>query len=137
MKIGFALAALTLGTLATLTVSDSVVAEESLEGKMAITATRDTKTNELTLLIKGKDATVYVNTEYDLKCTLAIESGGALGKTELRKADAKFEDAGKPGKAKSATLKTSANKIVSGDCKIVACTDNSCSSPFKVAFKSN
>jgi hypothetical protein len=80
----------------------------------------------------------YVNTEYLLKCSLKIKDGGTLEKAELKKENAKYDEvSGKTGKAKSATFSVGADKSVEGSCKVVVCTDNSCSSPFKVAFSSN
>lgn len=137
MKIGYVLAAAALASVCAISTAQRVSAEDSIESKMGATATRDAKTNKLTLVLKGKEAGVYVNTDYDLKCTLSVESGGTLSKTELTKADAKLEDSGKAGKAKSATFNVDANKKVTGECKMVACTETGCSSPFKLPFASN
>lgn len=138
MNIRFAAAALALGALFATAVLPSAFAEESLDGKATVDAKLDSASKKLTLVIKGKGDGVYVNTEYSLKCSLKAKDGGALEKAELKKDDAKFEDvAGKAGKAKSATLTASADKSVEGSCKVVVCTDTSCSNPFKVPFSSN
>ena len=133
MKIPFVAVALAVATFG---LSSAIAGEETLENKGQITATVDAKSKQLTLVIKGKEAGVYFNTEYPTKCTLAIAEGGKLEKAKLEKADAKLEDAGKPGKAKSATFKVGADKKVTGECKLVLCTDNSCSSPFTMKFES-
>ena len=139
MKIRFALAAVALATTALL---PTAVADDtaSLDGKATVEAKLDAKAKKVTLTIKGKgpigNDAVYVNTDYPLKCNLKIKDGGKLDKAELKKDDAKFEDAGKPGKAKSATFTVGADKPVEGECKLVVCTDKSCSSPFKVSFTS-
>lgn len=125
----FAVAALVTTTLAS--------AEDTLSSKMGATATLDAKTNKLTLVLKGKEAGVYVNTEFGTKCTLTGVEGGTVAKAELTKADATFEDAGKPGKAKSATFSVGATKKVRGECRMVACSDSSCSAPFTITFTSN
>jgi hypothetical protein len=106
---------------------------DDLESKMGATATLDG--GKLTLVLKGKESGVYVNTEYPFKCSLKIADGGKLEKTEVAKADAKIEDAGKPGKAKSVTFVVAADKPVSGECRLVACTDSGCTSPFKLPFQ--
>lgn len=134
MKIPFVAVALAIATFG---ISSAIAGEESLENKGQINATLDAKSKKLTLVIKGKEAGVYFNTEYPSKCSLTIASGGTLEKAELKKADATLEDAGKPGKAKSATFKVGADKSVTGECKVVLCTDNSCSSPFTMKFASN
>lgn len=139
MKIGFALAAVILGAFgATTVVSNPVVAQDaSLESKMGVTAKLDAKTKKVTITIKGKENGVYVNTEYPFKCNLSIASGGTLEKATVTKDDAKLEDSGKAGKAKSATISVGADKAVTGECKVVACSDSACSSPFKISFSSN
>jgi hypothetical protein len=132
MKTGPAAAAVAL----ILAASALGLAQDTLESKMGATATFDAGTKKLTLVLKGKESGIYVNTEYPLKCTLKIEDGGTLEKAEVRVADAKLEDAGKPGKAKSATFILGADKHVSGECKMVACSESGCSSPFKLPFSS-
>lgn len=112
----------------------SAHADEPLSSKMGANAAIDAKTGKLTLVLKGKEAGVYVNTEYPTKCTLTGADGGTVEKPELTKADAKFEDAGKPGKAKSATFTVGATKKVTGSCKMVACSDSGCSAPFSINF---
>ena len=134
MKIGFALALGTLGLVGALAASGSATAEEDYEKTVTIEAKR--AGGKLDIVIQPK-AGWYVNTEFNLKCKLKATDGGKVGKAELSKDDAKFVDAGKPGKAKSATLSTEADKPVEGECKLVTCSDNACSSPFKVAIKSN
>ncbi|MBL8744178.1 MAG: hypothetical protein JNK04_23885 [Myxococcales bacterium] len=134
MKIGFAFAALAFGAVTAL--SSSGVAEEKLEGKIGVTAKLDATTKKATIVLKGTDDKTYVNTEYGTKCSVTIAAGGKLEKAELTKSDATFEASGKEGKAKSATFKVGADKAIEGKCKVVACTDNSCSSPFEVSFKS-
>jgi hypothetical protein len=134
MKIGFALAALAFGAVTAL--SGSVVADEKLESKMGVKATLDATAKKATIVAKGTDDKTYVNTEYPIKCSVTIASGGKLEKAELTKADATFEPAGKEGKAKSATFKVGADKAIEGKCKMVACSDTACSSPFEVTFKS-
>jgi hypothetical protein len=134
MKIGFALAALAFGTVTAL--ASSGVADDKLENKMGVKATLDATAKKATIVLKGTDDKTYVNTEYGTKCSVTIASGGKLEKAELVKADATFEPSGKDGKAKSATFKVGADKAIEGKCKVVACTDNSCSSPFEVTFKS-
>lgn len=132
MKIGLALSALAFGALT----ASSVIADEKLESKMGVKATLDNAAKKATIVAKGTDDKTYVNTEYPIKCSVTIASGGKLEKAELTKADAVFEPAGKDGKAKSATFKVGADKAVEGKCKLVACSDNACSSPFEVSFKS-
>ncbi len=134
MKIGFALAALAFGAVTAL--SGSVVADEKLESKMGVKATLDAAAKKATIVAKGTDDKTYVNTEYPIKCSVTIAAGGKLEKAELTKADVTFESAGKEGKAKSATFKVGADKAIEGKCKMVACSDNACSSPFEVTFKS-
>jgi hypothetical protein len=134
MKIGFVFAAVTLGTIT----ASSAIADETLENKGTITATLDAKAKTVTIVIKGKEAGVWVNKEYPIKCSLTIAEGGKLDKAEVKKEDAVYVDAkGHEGKADSATFKVGANKKVSGECKLVLCTANSCSSPFKQSFSSN
>ena len=132
MKIGLALSALAFGALT----ASSVVADEKLESKMGVKATLDAAKKSASIVAKGIDDKTYVNTEYPIKCSVTIASGGKLEKAELTKADAVFESAGKEGKAKSATFKVGADKAIEGKCKLVACSDNACSSPFEVTFKS-
>lgn len=130
MKTGLLLAAL---TVAAATVTATVSAEDTLESKMGASATVDG--GKLTLVLKGKEG-VYVNTEYPFKCTLKIADGGKLEKTDLAKGDARLEDAGKSGKAKSATFVVGADKPVGGECRLVACSDSACTAPFKLPFQS-
>ena len=134
MKNGFALAALAFGAVSAL--ASSGVAEEKLESRMGVKATLDTTAKKATIVIKGNDDKVYVNTEYGTKCSVTIAAGGKLEKAELAKADGVFEPSGKEGKAKSATFKVGADKAIEGKCKLVACTTEACSSPFEVSFKS-
>lgn len=133
MKLGFALAALTLGAMTTL--SGSLGAEEDYAKEVTVDAKRDG--GKLKLTLKPKKDGLYVNKDYPIKCTLKIADGGKLEKSELVKADAKYEDAGKEGKAKSVTFSTGADKVVDAECKLVVCTDATCSAPFKVTGKSN
>jgi hypothetical protein len=136
MKTAFA--ALALGAFAiTASSSTSATADEPLESKIVIEAKLDAKEKKATIVLKGKDGGTYINKDYPAKCTVSIAEGGKLEKTELKKEDGKYEDAGKEGKAKSLTFSVGADKSISGECKLVACTDSSCSSPFKVSFKSN
>lgn len=133
MKIAFA--ALALGAFAiTASSSTSATAEEPLETRISIESKLDAKTGKASITLKGKDAAVYINTDYNLKCDLTIASGGKLEKAQVVKADARFEASGKEGKAKSATFNVGADKAVSGECKLVACSDGACSAPFKQAF---
>lgn len=128
---------LTLAAVTVLAATAAVaLAQDSLEAKMGATATLDAGAKKLTLVVKGKESGVYVNTEYKMRCTLKIADGGKLEKTELTAGDAKLEDAGKAGKAKSATFVVGADKPVSGECKLVACSDSGCTSPFKLPFQS-
>ncbi len=136
MKIAFA--ALALGAFAiTASSSTSATADEPLESRVSIESKLDAKAGKVNITLKGKDAAVYINTDYSLKCDLKVADGGKLDKAQVVKADAKFEDSGKTGKAKSATFSVTADKAVSGECKLVACTDSSCSSPFKQSFTGN
>ena len=138
MNIRFAVVALALSALGATTVLSTAVAEESLDGKATVDAKLDASAKQLSLVVKGVGEGVYVNTEYPLKCSLKIKDGGTLEKAELKKENAKYDEvSGKTGKAKSATFSVGADKSVEGSCKVVVCTDNSCSSPFKVAFSSN
>lgn len=134
MKIAFA--ALALGAFAiTATSSDLATAEEAkLESRVGVKSSLDAKTGKATILVKGTDDAVYVNTDYNIKCDLKIADGGTLEKAQVTKSDARFEASGKEGKAKSATFTVGADKAVSGSCKMVVCTDSSCSNPFSVAF---
>lgn len=133
MKTGFALAALALGAFVA-TLSSPVAADEDYAKKVTIEAKRDAGK----LAIKIAPVTDwYVNAEYPLKCTLKVADGGKVEKSELAKADGKYEESGKAGKAKSVSFSLAADKAVEGECKLVVCSDNACSSPFKVAFKSN
>lgn len=132
MKLGFALAALTLGAM---TLSTSLGAEEDYAKQVTVNAKRDA--GKLSLTLKPNKDGLYVNKDYPIKCTLKIADGGKLEKTELAKADAKYEDAGKEGKAKSVTWSVAADKAVDAECKLVVCTDATCSAPFKVTGKSN
>lgn len=135
MKIRFALAALVLATTALAT---TAVADEALEGKATVDAKLDASAKKVTLVIKGKGDGVYLNKDYGLKCSVKSKGGGSVDKAELKKDDAKYEDAaGHPGKANSATLTVGADKSVEGECKVVVCTEKSCSSPFKVSYSSN
>jgi hypothetical protein len=137
MKLGFALAALALGGLtASVSVSSSVGADEATDyaKKVRVAAKRDAGKLSIKLV---PDSTWFINTEYPIKCTLKVADGGKLDKAELKKDDAKFEESGKAGKAKSVSFETRADKAVEGECKLVICTESSCSSPFKVAVKSN
>ena len=133
MKLGFALAALALGAMTTL--SGSLGAEEDYAKEVTVEAKRDG--GKLKLTLKPKKDGLYVNKDYPIKCSLKIADGGKLEKTELAKADAKYEDAGKEGKAKSVSFSTGADKAVDAECKLVVCTDATCSAPFKVTGKSN
>ena len=132
MKLGFALAALTLGAM---TLSTSLGAEEDYAKQVTVSAKRDA--GKLALTLKPSKDGLYVNKDYPIKCTLKIADGGKLEKTELVKADAKYEDAGKEGKAKSVSFSVGADKTVETECKLVVCTDATCSAPFKVTGKSN
>lgn len=133
MKLGFALGTLALGAM--LSFSGSIGAEEDYAKDVAVEAKRDA--GKLKLTLKPKKDGLYVNKDYPIKCTLKIAEGGKLEKTELVKADAKYEDAGKEGKAKSVSFSTGADKAVDAECKLVVCTDSTCSAPFKVTGKSN
>lgn len=136
MKTAFA--ALALGAFAiTASSSTSATADEPFESRVVAEAKLDAAGKKATILIKGKDAATYINKDFPAKCSVSIADGGKLEKSELKKEDGKFEDAGKEGKAKSLTFTVGADKTISGECKIVACSDSSCSSPFKVSFKSN
>ncbi|MFT3770512.1 MAG: hypothetical protein QM820_34215 [Minicystis sp.] len=132
MKTSRVLAAIAVTAAAT--VAASVSADDGLESKMGATATLSG--GKLTLVLKGKEGGVYVNTEYPFKCTVKIADGGKLEKSVLTKGDAKLEDAGKPGKAKSATFETGADKSVTGECRLVACSDSACTAPFSLPFQS-
>jgi len=135
MKIRFALAAI---ALATTTVISSAVADEALEGKATADAKLDAKAGKATLVLKGKGDGVYINKDYGLKCSVKAKDGGKVDKSELKKEDATYESvADKPTKAKSATFTVGADKAIEGECKLVVCTDTSCSSPFKVSITSN
>lgn len=131
MKNGFALVALALGSLglgAPAEAGDDPASNVTLEakrdgGKLGIKLT--------------PAATWYINSDFPIKCTLTIAAGGVLEKAELVKADAKFTDSGKPGKAKDVSFSVGADKAVEGECKLVICSDASCSPPFKVPVKSN
>jgi hypothetical protein len=128
-------ATLVLGTACLVS---SATAEESLDGKAAIEAKLDAKAGKVNITVRGKGDGVYVNKEFGIKCSLKIKDGGKLEKAELKKEDAKYEDApGKTGKAKSVSFTVGADKQIEGECKVVACSDSSCSSPFKVSFASN
>jgi hypothetical protein len=135
MKSRFALAALALGTTVMI---PAAVAQESLDGKATITATQG-KDGKVTVVLKGAESKdkIYVNKSYPIKCSLKAKDGGKLDKNEIKKDDLKFEDAaGKEGKANSATFSVAADKGIDGECKMVVCTDNACSSPFTVKFAS-
>jgi hypothetical protein len=134
MKIGSVVALASLGLVGALSASGIAVAEEDFASTVKIEAKREG--GKLAINIQPKDGW-YVNTEFKLKCTLKAAEGGKLEKAELTKDDAKFVDAGKPGKAKSASFSVGAEGKVEGECKLVTCSDNACSSPFKTSFKSN
>ncbi|MFO0549688.1 MAG: hypothetical protein U0271_14950 [Polyangiaceae bacterium] len=140
MKIGFALAAVVLGAFGATTVASNLVSADDgkdLESKMGVTASFDAKSKKVTIVLKGKESGVYVNTEYPFSCTLNGKDGGSVDKAKVTKDDAKLEDSGHAGKAKSATFSVGADKGVTGECKLVACSESACSSPFKVPFSSN
>ncbi len=133
MKLGLALGTLALGAM--LSFSGYLSAEEDLAKDISVDAKRDG--GKLKLSLKPKKDGLYINKDYPIKCTLKIADGGKLEKTELGKSDASYEDAGKEGKAKSVSFSTGADKAVEAECKLVACTDSTCSAPFKVSAKSN
>ena len=108
----------------------AVAQEASIESRMTAKASFDAASKTLTLKLQGSADKVYVNTEYPGKCTF---NGGA-SKSEVLLKDATLEDSGKAGKAKSATWKLAADKQATGECKIVACTTDACSAPFKINF---
>lgn len=134
MKIRFALAALALATTAVLS---SAVADEALEGKATAEAKFDSASGKATIVVKPKGDGIYINSEYAIKCTVKSKAGGKVDKSELKKDDAKFEAADKPGKAKSATFTVGADKSVEGECKLAVCRAEACSNPFKISFSSN
>lgn len=137
MKIGFAFAALGLGAFATTAaLSLTATAEEPLEKRVVVEAKLDAKAGKASIVLKGIDG-AYINKDFPIKCDVTIAEGGKLEKAQLTKDDAKFEDSGKEGKAKSASFSVGADKSISGECKLVACSESSCSSPFKLPFKSN
>ena len=134
MKLGFGIAIAALGA-ASLSLSPQVAgADDDPAKNVKVEAKRDG--GRLSLTIKPADSW-YINTDFPLKCTLKVADGGKLDKSELGKGDAKFEDSGKAGKAKSVSFSTGADKAVDGECKLVICSDSSCSSPFKIPVKSN
>ncbi len=134
MKLGFALGTLALGAM-TLALPGTLGAEEDYAKSLSVEAKRDG--GKLKLKLKPTKDGLYVNKDYPIKCTLKIADGGKLGKAELAKGDATYEDAGKEGKAKSVSFSTDADKAVDAECKLVVCTDATCSAPFKVSGKSN
>jgi hypothetical protein len=134
MKIAFAAALGALGLVGALASTRSAVAEEDFAATVKIEGKREG--GKLAINIQPKEGW-FVNTEYNFKCTLKAAEGGKIEKSELTKADAKLVDSGKPGKAKSASFSIAAEGVVEGECKLVTCSDNACSSPFKTSFKSN
>lgn len=133
MNIRIALAA--AACLATTAVFSTAIADEALEGKA--TATAKVESGKATIVVKPSGDGVYLNQDYALKCNVKAKDGGKVDKSELKKDDASYEASGKAGKAKSATFTVGADKGVEGDCKVVVCMDEKCSSPFKINFSSN
>jgi hypothetical protein len=135
MKLASLFATFALGSFGVVaSLATIATADDDPAKNVTIEAKRDA--GKVTIKIKPADHW-YVNSEYPLKCSLKIADGGTLEKAELKKEDGQYTDAGKPGKAKDVTFKTGADKAVSGECKMVLCSDNSCSSPFKVPVQSN
>ena len=133
MKLAKVLAILATGSLGVVAALATVASADDDPAKnITLSAKRDA--GKLGIKITPAEHW-YVNSEYPIKCTLT--STGTLGKAELKKEDAAYVDAGKPGKAKEVSFNTTADKAVEGECKLVICSDNSCSSPFKVPVKSN
>lgn len=133
MKLASALAALAAGSFAVVAALSTVASADDDPAKN-VTLSAKREAGKLGIKITPVDHW-YVNSEYPIKCTLT--SSGTLGKAELKKEDAAYVDAGKPGKAKEVSFSTTADKAVEGECKLVICSDNSCSSPFKIPVKSN
>ncbi len=134
MKTASILAALGIGAAALCLAASPVAADEDYSKKVQVEAKRA----EGKLGIKLSPVSGwYINKDYPTKCTLKIAEGGTLEKAELKKEDAQFEDAGKEGKAKSVSFSVGADKAVEGECKLVVCSDESCSSPFKVSLKAD
>ncbi|MEQ8280552.1 MAG: hypothetical protein RKU31_43165 [Deltaproteobacteria bacterium] len=77
----------------------------------------------------------YVNADYPTKLTLA-STGTTLSKTTLRRDDARFVDAGLPGKAKRATFSVGAkgDGTITVTYKLTVCTSKACSPPLKGTF---
>ncbi|MEQ9497694.1 MAG: hypothetical protein RIT81_12570 [Deltaproteobacteria bacterium] len=77
----------------------------------------------------------YVNADYPTKLTLAAK-GTVLSKTTLRRDDARFVDAGLPGKAKRATFSVGAkgDGTIEVTYKLTVCTAKACSPPLKGRF---
>ena len=130
----FALAAAALALVGVSAVSDA--SAENFTDHFTVVAKNDG--GKLTVDIASKDGW-YVNTEYPMKLTLTAPDGVKLGKSELKKEDAKLEGTEKKGKAKKASFSTtaSADKPVSGKYKIVVCSDKTCSPPLKGEFRAD
>ncbi len=127
MKKGLALFALGCAVAATFAASELRAGEnDPLEKRLAVSFVR--AAGKVTITIKPTDGHAYVNAEFPAKCDLKTD--GKIDKPALAKADFKYEDAGKPGKAKSISAVVTADKKIKATCKVVACSDNACSSPF-------
>lgn len=135
MKIGFALVALALTSLG-LGASPASNAEAGDDPASNVTLAATRAAGKVSIKLTPA-ASWYINSDYPIKCTLTIAAGGTLEKAELVKADATFTASGKEGKAKDASFSVGADKEVSGECKLVICSDTSCSPPFKLPVKSN
>jgi hypothetical protein len=133
MKIASVVAALAFGVLGA-TFTSPVAADEDYVTKVKVEAKR--ADGKLGLKLASVDGW-YINKDFPIKCTLKIAEGGKLEKEELKKDDAKFEDAGKEGKAKSVSFSVAADKAVTGECKLVVCSESACSAPFKVPVKAD
>jgi hypothetical protein len=133
MKIASVVAALAFGVLGA-TLTSPVAADEDYATKVKVEAKR--AEGKLGLKLSSVDGW-YINKDFPTKCTLKIAEGGKLEKEELKKDDGKFEDAGKEGKAKSVSFSVGADKAVTGECKLVVCSDSACSAPFKVQIKAD
>jgi len=106
------------------------VASESdpLEKRVAITLRRDG--GKVTLVLKATDGHAYVNSAFPTWCEL--QSTGPIDKARLAKADFTIEDSGKPGKARSMSALIGAQRPIHARCRLVACSDAACSSPFSM-----
>jgi hypothetical protein len=136
MKLGYSIVAAAglAGALFFADAPKSALAGDDLSSKFKVTATE--AGGKVDILITPADDSVFINSEYPIKISLAGKDGGSVSKSALTKDDGKYVASSHEGKAKSVEFKVDAPKGVTGDGKLVVCSLEACGNPTKFHFES-